>query len=125
MDDSPGTGDYSRVELLIMEFLAHGYTRERISMDMGISPSTVARHVRSATQRAGVTHTVHAVAVLVAQGLISVRSIHREATDRDTALNWLQVKIMSCLDWREFQDLRAAYVAMTAPETKAVGRSHG
>lgn len=118
-------GEYSRTELFIMEFLAHGYTRERISTDLNISPSTVARYIRVVTERAGADSTVHAVAILVAQGRISVRGIHRETTARDTALNWLHIKIMSCLDWREFQELRAAYVAMTAPETETVGNIRG
>jgi DNA-binding CsgD family transcriptional regulator len=111
-------GQYSKLELRIMELLAHGRTRMEVSRELAISPSTVARHVQVATERTRAQSTIHAVAVLVAQGRISVRSIHQEDTAQETALNWLQVKIMSCLDWRQFQELRAAYVAMNTPATQ-------
>lgn len=118
-------GQYSRVELLVMELLAHGYTRGNVSARLQISPSTVARHARVATERAGAKSTVHAIALLVALGRIDVRSIHREDSDESTAVNWLQVKLMSCLDWQEFRDIRAAYAAMVAPGAPGQVVGHG
>lgn len=115
---------YGEHELKVMELMAHGKTREEISTTLRLSPSTVARAARLATDRVtGRTgdSIVYGVALLVAQGRISVRHNGQRQTAYATAVAWLDTKIMSCLNWQEFEELRAAYVAM---QTEG-GETHG
>lgn len=118
---------YTSLELKVMTLMAHGCTREQISQRVHgpngrlISPSTVARTARSATDKAVPTPEmnapiIHGVAVLVAQGRISVRYGDQKPTARETAVAFLEKRIMSCLDWREFEELRGVYTAMRAEQ---------
>lgn len=113
--------DYTALELHVMHLMAHGYSRESISRKMGLSPSTVARIARAATDKAVPAPEmnapiIHGISVMVAQGRISVRFADQKSTARETALAFLEKKIMSCLDWREFEELRAVYTAMRAEQ---------
>lgn len=114
---------YEPSELRVMEQMAHGHTREEISKRLHMSPSKVARLARSATDKAagepGVA-IVYGIAVLVAQGRISVRFGHQESTAYKTALAWLNMRIHSCVTLREFQELREAFTAM-----QTEGETHG
>lgn len=118
---------YTSLELKVMQLMAQGFTREAIANRIYgpngrlISPSTVARNARSATDKAvppgpDPAPIIHGVAVLVAQGRISVVFGRERDTARDTALAFLEGKIMSCLDWTEFEELRAVYTAMRAEQ---------
>lgn len=118
---------YTSLELKVMSLMAQGFTREQISQHVHgpngrlISPSTVARNARSATDKAvppgpDPAPIIHGVAVLVAQGRISVGYGDQKPTARETALAFLEKRIMSCLDWREFEELRAVYKAMRAEQ---------
>lgn len=113
--------EYTPIELAVMQLLAHGHTRETIagkvrvrtgSATAPVSPSTVARAARSAAAKAGVERTIHAVAVMVCQGVIDVDCGSQSRTGPGAAEAWLAMKAMSALDWREFQDIRHAYTAM-------------
>lgn len=118
--------DYTALELHVMHLMAHGYTREQIAQRIHgangrlISPSTVARCSRSATDKAvppdsgGPVPIIHGIAVMVAQGRISVRFADQKPTAQETALAWLDKRIHSCLNWQEFEELRAVYAALRA-----------
>lgn len=123
---------YTSLELKVMQLMAHGCTREQISQRVHgpngrlISPSTVARTARSATDKAVPTPEmnapiIHGVAVLVAQGRISVKFADQRPTAQETALAWLDTKIHSCLNWREFEELRSAYTALRSEMTNPGG----
>lgn len=113
---------YTALELHIMHLMAHGYSRESIASKMNLSPSTVARNARSATDKSVPAEhpvpIVHGIAVMVAQGRISVKFADQRPTAQETALAWLDKKIHSCLNWREFEDLRAAYAALRKEMTE-------
>ena len=114
--------EYGENELRVMTLMAHGKTRLEIAGELHISPSSVARAARLATDRAtGSTGAsiIYGVAVLVARGHISVSHQNQESTAYKTALAWLETRLMSCLDWREFVEIRNAYRAMkTEGETR-------
>lgn len=111
--------EYSELEITVMSLMARGKTRGQIALIMNVSPSTVARNARSATDKAvptadGNAPIIYGVAVMVAQGRIGVRFGEEKPTARETAVAFLEKKIMSCLDWREFEELRNAYTALLA-----------
>jgi hypothetical protein len=110
------TSKYTPNELRIMSLMAHGVIREEIArrMGKGFSQSTVTRTARLAADKAGAGTIVHGVAVLVAQGLISVRYGGQKGTAQETAEHWLITKMMSCVDWQEFVELRTAYSVLTS-----------
>lgn len=122
--------DYTKEELWVMHGMAHGCTREQIAKSIPsprsagqfngdvkhASPSTVARLARSAADKTGCDSIVHAVAVMVAHAWISVDHAEQKHTAQETAVEWLTTRIMSCVDWREFVELRTAYAKMTTEE---------
>lgn len=122
--------DYTKEELWVMHGMAHGCTREQIARSIPsprgsgqfngdakhASPSTVARLARSAADKTGCDSIVHAVAVMVAHAWISVDHAEQKHTAHATAVEWLTTRIMSCVDWREFVELRTAYAKMTTEE---------
>lgn len=104
---------YTPEELRVMSLMAHGRTRESVALTMNISQSTVSRTARLAADKAGGSTIVHGVAIMVAQGRISVRHGTEMDTAQHTAEHWLITKMMSCVDWREFEELRNAYRLLT------------
>lgn len=125
---------YTSLELKVMQLMAHGCTREQISQRVHgpngrlISPSTVARTARTATDKAVPVPEMNApivwgVATLVAQGRISVKFADQRPTAQETALAWLDTKIHSCLNWREFEELRSAYTALRSEMTNLGGEA--
>lgn len=114
------------LEKAVMTGMAHGDIREAIARKIhmrrgdgemrSISPATVARHARSAAEKCGTQSIVHAIAILVSRGLISVKHGQAEVTAYKTALAWLDMRIHSCLTWQEFTELRDAWRAMKAEE---------
>lgn len=114
------------LEKAVMTRMAHGDIRETIALKVQvrrssgemrpISPSTVARVARSAAEKCGTQSIVHAIAILVSRGLISVKHGQAEVTAYKTALAWLDMRIHSCLSWREFKELQTAWEAMKAEE---------
>jgi hypothetical protein len=117
---------YTPNELRIMSLMAHGVIREAIArrMGKGFSQSTVTRTARLAADKAGGGTIVHGVAIMVAQGLISVRYGGQKDTAQHTAEHWLITKMMSCLDWQEFTELRAAYTGLTSATHAATREDH-
>ena len=110
---------YERNELQVMERMAHGFTREQISDHLRLSPSTVARAARSATDKVtGGTGAsiIYGIALLVAQGRISVRHNGQKHTAHATALAWLETRVMSALDFEEVVEIRDVYRKMQAEE---------
>lgn len=119
--------DLTPIEQAVMQLMAHGVTRETIAEKIklrqngelrSISPATIARAARSAADKVGVETIQHAVSVLISRGQISVRHGHQEGTAYETAIAWLDMRMHSCVSLREFQELRAAWVAMRAASTE-------
>jgi hypothetical protein len=120
--------EYTKDELHVMERMAHGDTRDTIAESMDstgrgrpsahghASPSYVARLARSAADKTGCQSIVHAIAVMVANAWVSVDHTAQKGTANDTALHWLDTQIHSCTSWREFVELRTAYIRMTPGE---------
>lgn len=113
--------EYTASELKTMQLMAHGVTREEISSVTGLSLSTVARIARDATDKAVAPGApiVQGIATMVAEGSISVPARGQKATARETALHWLETRIMSAVDWREVQHIRRTYKEMTETAKEA------
>lgn len=105
---------YSPAELRIMQLMAHGITREEIRDKTGMSLSTVARTARDATDKAVAPGApiVQGIATMVAEGAISVPHNGQRHTARETALHWVETRLMSAVDWSEFVQLRDTYREM-------------
>lgn len=107
--------EYTTSELNIMQLMAHGITREEISAKTRMSRSTVARIARDATDKAVAPGApiVQGIATMVAEGAISVPARRQKDTAKSTALFWLETRLMSCVDWAEFREIRDTYREMT------------
>lgn len=108
------THGYLPSELRVMQFMAHGVTREEIAAKTGMSLSTVARIARDATDKAVAPGApiVQGIATMVAEGSISVPFRGQRSTAKDTALFWLETRLMSCVSLTEFQELRDTVKAL-------------
>lgn len=110
--------EYTASELKTMQLMAHGVTREEISSVTGMSLSTVARIARDATDKAVAPGApiVQGIATMVAEGAISVPARRQKDTAKNTALFWLETRLMSCVSLLEFQELRDAVKAVREAE---------
>lgn len=106
--------EYTKVEQAVMQLMAHGITREGIRDKTGMSLSTVARIARDATDKAVAPGApiIQGIATMVAEGSISVPARGQRSTARETALHWLETRLMSAVDWQEFVKLRDTYREM-------------
>lgn len=106
--------EYTKVEQAVMQLMAHGITREGIRDKTGMSLSTVARIARDATDKAVAPGApiVQGIATMVAEGSISVPFRGQRSTAKDTALFWLETRLMSCVSLTEFQELRDTVKAL-------------
>lgn len=106
--------EYTTSELNIMQLMAHGVTRDEISAKTGMSLSTVARIARDAADKAVASGApiVQGIATMVAEGAISVPARRQKDTARETALHWLETRLMSCVSLTEFQELRDTVKAL-------------
>lgn len=106
--------EYTAIEKNVMQAMAHGKTREQISTERRVSLSTVARIARDATDKAVAPGApiVQGIATMVAEGSISVPFRGQRSTAKDTALFWLETRLMSCVSLTEFQELRDTVKAL-------------
>lgn len=106
--------EYTTIEKNVMQLMAHGVTRDEIAAKTAMSLSTVARIARDATDKAVAPGApiVQGIATMVAEGAISVPARAQLPTARETALHWLETRIMSAVDWREFVQLRDTFREM-------------
>lgn len=106
--------EYTPSELRVMQLMAHGVTRGEISDRTGMSLSTVARIARDATDKAAGLNApiIQGIATMVAEGSVSVPAREQLPTARETALHWLETRIMSAVEWKEFVELRDTFREM-------------
>jgi len=71
--DDPHRRDLSPQELGVLRLIADGRTKDEISRRLGLSTSTVSRHMTRAYRALGARNAAHAVALAHASGLIARR----------------------------------------------------
>jgi DNA-binding NarL/FixJ family response regulator len=69
-DPSSDTGDLSRREREILQFLAEGKTEAEIAADLVLSPKTVATHIQNTLRKLGVHSRTQAVVAAYRDGLV-------------------------------------------------------
>jgi hypothetical protein len=107
---------YTEQELTVMQAMAHGGSRFSVAEDLGVSAATLSRVSRSAAIKAGATpnpnggvYIISGICIMVAQGVITVRQNNEKDTPVKSAEDHYLTKLLSCLDWQEFEELRASY----------------
>jgi len=113
---APVLPKYTEQELRVMQAMAHGGSRISIAKDLGLSPATLSRASHSAAVKAGATpnpnggvYIISGVCLMVAQGVISVRPSWQRSTAVKSAENYYMTKLLSCHNWREFEEIRSSY----------------
>jgi DNA-binding CsgD family transcriptional regulator len=101
----------TEMELAVAGHLLDGLSRDATARRMNLSPSSVARLLQRIYAKTETDNTLTAMVVLALRGELTVNEELSIPPSIETGpvARAIFVKMVSCLDWRELANLRAAY----------------